>query len=87
MHIKKQSTTGSDREKEVKLFKQAQQGCRASLDHLMVKHEGLVQVNVRRQWPGHITHAAHGHQVLNINLCRPNSIISGATYRARSSSD
>ncbi len=39
---------------EVHLFHQAQQGCRASLNRLMARHERLVQVNVRRQWPGQV---------------------------------
>lgn len=41
-----------DRAQAVKLFKQAQQGCQTSLNQLMAQHEGLVQANVRRQWPG-----------------------------------
>lgn len=39
---------------EADLFHQAQQGCRASLNRLMAQHERLVQVTVRRQWPGQV---------------------------------
>lgn len=43
-----------DRAQEAHLFHQAQHGCRASLNRLMAEHERLVQVNVRRQWPGQV---------------------------------
>ena len=41
-----------ERSQEADLFHQAQQGCRVSLNRLMAQHEGLVQVNVRRQCSG-----------------------------------
>src|SRR5688572_24716455 len=46
-----------DPEQEARLFKQAQHGCRDSLNRLMAQHEGLVQVNVRRQWPSQVPFA------------------------------
>lgn len=42
---------------EVRLFWQAQHGCRASLDRLMVQHDGLVQAAVRRQVLGELPFA------------------------------
>lgn len=46
-----------DPEQAARLFKQAQHGCRDSLNRLMAQHEGLVQVSVRRQWPGQVPFA------------------------------
>lgn len=38
------------------LFRQAQAGDAASLDHLMQLHDGLVHHLLRQQWPGNLTY-------------------------------
>jgi RNA polymerase sigma factor (sigma-70 family) len=38
------------------LFRQAQAGDAASLDHLMARHDGLVHHLLRQQWPGPLTY-------------------------------
>jgi RNA polymerase sigma factor (sigma-70 family) len=49
MSVYKQSTSGPDMRIEAAHFRQAQAGCRESLNHLMAAHEGLVHAVVRRQ--------------------------------------
>ena len=43
---------------EAVLFEQAQAGCRACLNQLMARHEGLVPFVVRRQTLGQLSFAA-----------------------------
>lgn len=57
MHNHKQVST-ADRlrwDSEAVLFKQAQAGCRACLEHLMTQHKGLVPFVVRRQTLGQLS--------------------------------
>jgi RNA polymerase sigma factor (sigma-70 family) len=49
MHIHNHTLSGHSTISEVTLFQQAQAGCRASLNALMTRHDGLVQAVVRRQ--------------------------------------
>jgi RNA polymerase sigma factor (sigma-70 family) len=49
MHIYNQAMGDSDALSEVTLFQQAQSGCRACLNALMTRHDGLVQAIVRQQ--------------------------------------
>lgn len=46
---------------EIPLFEQAQAGCQRSLDHLMRRHEGLVQAVVRQQYLGDLPFAEAVH--------------------------
>ena len=49
---------GRSKSSEAVLFKQAQAGCRACLNQLMARHEGLVPFVVRRQTLGQLSFAA-----------------------------
>jgi RNA polymerase sigma factor (sigma-70 family) len=49
MHSKRKKSDGSGPPTEAVLFRQAQVGCRESLNRLMEKHDGLVQAVVRKQ--------------------------------------
>ena len=51
-HVDVRATDGLRDRSEAVLFKQAQAGCRACLDHLMTRHERLVPFVVRRQTLG-----------------------------------
>ena len=57
MHEYKQSTGGPDMCIEAARFRQAQAGCRESLNHLMARHEGLVYAVVRQQVLGELPFA------------------------------
>jgi RNA polymerase sigma factor (sigma-70 family) len=60
MYIHKHVLVGDGRRaaSEAVRFKQAQAGCRACLNQLMVRHEGLVPFVVRRQTLGELSFAA-----------------------------
>jgi RNA polymerase sigma factor (sigma-70 family) len=57
MHIYNHTLSGHDTISEATLFQQAQAGCRASLNALMARHDGLVQAVVRRQVLGDLPFA------------------------------
>jgi RNA polymerase sigma factor (sigma-70 family) len=57
MHIYNHTLSGHDTVSEATLFQQAQAGCRASLNVLMARHDGLVQAVVRRQVLGDLPFA------------------------------
>jgi RNA polymerase sigma factor (sigma-70 family) len=57
MHIYNHTLSGHDTISEATLFQQAQAGCRASLNALMTRHDGLVQAVVRRQVLGDLPFA------------------------------
>jgi RNA polymerase sigma factor (sigma-70 family) len=57
MHVHIQLTGGSSRSAEAAHFRQAQAGCRDSLDRLMAEHDGLVHAVVRRQVLGNLPYA------------------------------
>lgn len=57
MHIYNHTLSGHDTISEATLFLQAQSGCRASLNALMTRHDGLVQAVVRRQVLGDLSFA------------------------------
>jgi hypothetical protein len=57
MHIYNHTLSGHSTLSEVTLFQQAQAGCRACLDALMTRHDGLVQAVVRRQVSGDLPFA------------------------------
>ncbi len=57
MHIHNHTIGGLGVLSEVTLFQQAQAGCRACLDTLMIRHDGLVQAVVRRQVLGDLPFA------------------------------
>ncbi|RPI34063.1 MAG: sigma-70 family RNA polymerase sigma factor [Chloroflexota bacterium] len=45
-----QAESGSGRQTEATLIQQAQAGCQASVNLLLLRHEGLVHLVVQRQW-------------------------------------
>jgi RNA polymerase sigma factor (sigma-70 family) len=57
MHIHNHTLSGHSTLSEAGLFQQAQAGCRACLDALMIRHDGLVQAVVRRQVLGDLPFA------------------------------
>ncbi len=57
MHIYNHTLSGHDTVSAATLFRQAQAGCRASLNALMARHDGLVQAVVRRQVLGDLPFA------------------------------
>jgi RNA polymerase sigma factor (sigma-70 family) len=67
MHVYNQSTDGPDMPIGAAGFRQAQAGCRDSLNRLMAEHEGLVYAVVRRQVLGDLPFA-EGLQAGRIGL-------------------
>jgi len=61
MYSRRQAAGGPGSTSEATLFRQAQAGCRDSLNLLMARHEGLVQAVVRRYGFGELafTEAVH----------------------------
>jgi RNA polymerase sigma factor (sigma-70 family) len=57
MHIHNHTLSGHDTVSEATLVQQTQAGCRASLNALMARHDGLVQAVVRRQVLGDLPFA------------------------------
>lgn len=61
MSLGRSRVGGPDLPAETPLFVQAQAGCQRSLDHLMRRHEGLVQAVVRQQYLGDLPFAEALH--------------------------
>ncbi|GEM_PF-1355648 len=57
MHIHNRAMGGLGALPEAPLFQRAQSGCPDSLNALMIRHDGLVQVSVRRQVLGNLPFA------------------------------
>ena len=81
MHIHNQAMGGLGVLPEATLFQRAQSGCPDSLNALMIRHDGLVQVIVRRQVLGNLPFA----EALQAGSHRPLACHSGLRPQARHS--